>query len=101
MFVWLVSPALADDKAKLEKRIGELTAKFEAMQQKPDKRIPPDVLRNAQGMILLDRTKAGFLFAYQGGFGVAMTKDPNTRQWSSPAFISANDASLGFQIGGE
>jgi len=85
----------------LDRRIYRLTAKFEEMQQKPDKRIPPDVLRNAQGIILLDRTKAGFLFAYQGGSGIAMTKDPNTRQWSSPAFISANDASLGFQIGGE
>jgi lipid-binding SYLF domain-containing protein len=49
----------------------------------------------------LDRTKAGFLFAFQGGAGVAMAKDPNTHQWSAPAFISANDASVGFQIGGE
>jgi len=30
-----------------------------------------------------------------------MTKDPTTHQWSAPAFISANDASIGFQIGGE
>src|SRR6266576_3392778 len=71
------------------------------MQQKSDKRIPADLLRRAQGIILLDRTKAGFLFAFQGGVGVAMTKDPNTHQWSAPAFISANDASIGFQIGGE
>jgi lipid-binding SYLF domain-containing protein len=71
------------------------------MQQKPDRRIPADILRRAQGIILLDRTKAGFLFAFQGGVGVAMAKDPNTQQWSAAAFISANDASIGFQVGGE
>src|SRR5215467_6955764 len=85
----------------LDRRIYRLTAKFEEMQQKPDKRIPADLLRDAQGIVLLDRTKAGFLFAFQGGVGVAMAKDPNTHQWSAPAFISANDASIGFQIGGE
>src|SRR4051794_30328460 len=90
--------ALAVQPSDLDRRIYRLTAKFEAMQQKPDKRIPADILRNAQGIILLDRTKAGFLFAFQGGVGVAMTKDPNTHQWSAPAFISANDASLGFQV---
>jgi SH3 domain-containing YSC84-like protein 1 len=74
---------------------------YEEMQLKPDKRIPDDLLRKAQGIILLDRTKAGFLFAFQGGVGVAMAKDPTTHQWSAPAFISANEASLGFQIGGE
>jgi len=96
-----ISSALAIEPSDLDRRIYRLTAKFEAMQQKPDKRIPADILRNAQGIILLDRTKAGFLFAFQGGVGVAITKDPNTHRWSAPAFISANDASLGFQVGGE
>jgi len=96
-----IGSALAVQPWDLDRRIYRLTAKFEEMQQKPDKRIPPDLLRRAEGIILLDRTKAGFIFAFQGGVGVAMTKDPNTRQWSAPAFISANDASLGFQIGGE
>lgn len=96
-----VSSALAIEPWELDRRIYRLTAKFEEMQQKPDKCIPADLLRNAQGIILLDRTKAGFLFAFQGGVGVTMAKDPNTHQWSAPAFVSANDASLGFQIGGE
>jgi len=95
------SSILAVEPSDLDRRIYRLTAKFEEMQQKPDKRIPAELLRNAQGIILLDRTKAGFLFAFQGGAGVAMTKDPNTHEWSAPAFISANDASIGFQVGGE
>jgi len=101
MLFSLVGSALAISPTELDRRMYRLTGMFEEMQQKPDKRVPPELLRRAQGIILLDRTKAGFLFAYQGGVGVAMTKDPTTHQWSAPAFISANDASIGFQIGGE
>jgi lipid-binding SYLF domain-containing protein len=96
-----VGSAFAVSPVDLDRRIYRLGGMFEELQQKPDKRIPPELLRRAQGIILLDRTKAGFVFAFQGGVGVAMTKDPTTHQWSAPAFISANDASIGFQIGGE
>src|SRR5579872_1104358 len=93
--------ALAIEQAELDNRIRTLTAKLEALQQKPDKSVPADMLRKAQGIILLDRTKGGFIFAFQGGGGLAMVKDPKTQKWSPAAFLSANEASLGFQIGGE
>src|SRR5436190_2665917 len=92
---------LAVDRADLDYRVRKLTLKFDAMQAKPDKRIPPQALRDAKGIILLDRTKAGFLFAYQGGSGIVMARDPNSGQWSAPAFLKANEASLGLQIGGQ
>jgi lipid-binding SYLF domain-containing protein len=97
----VAASAGAVDKAELDSRIGTLTAKLVAMQQKPDKKIPAENLRKAQGIALIDRTKAGFLFAYQGGSGVAMVKDPKTEKWGPAAFLAANEASLGFQIGGE
>jgi len=93
--------ALARDRADLDYRLRKFGIKFEAMQAKADKRIPADELRKAQGIVMLDRTKAGFLFAYQGGGGVAMVKDPRTEQWSPSAFLSAAEASLGLQIGGQ
>ena len=93
--------ALAIDKAELDNRIRTLTAKFEAMQQKPDKSIPAETLHKAKGIVLLDRTKAGFVFAYQGGSGVAMVKNASSEKWSPAAFLSANEASLGFQVGGQ
>jgi len=80
--------------------IHRLAADFETLQQTPGKSIPPDLLSNAQGIVLLDRTKAGFLFAYEGGGGVAMVRNASGH-WSPPAFLTANQASLGFQIGGE
>jgi lipid-binding SYLF domain-containing protein len=101
VIIGLASAALAIEPAQLNDRIRQLTAKFEMLQARPDKAIPPDVLRRARGIILLDRTKAGFLFAYEGGGGVAMVRDPRTDKWSPAAFMGASDASLGLQIGGE
>jgi SH3 domain-containing YSC84-like protein 1 len=101
LFLGLTAPAWGIDKFEVDKRIRKLTTKFDELQSKPDKRIPPESLRKAQGIILLDRTKAGFIFAYQGGAGLAMVKDARTGKWSPPAFVGANEASLGFQIGGQ
>ena len=89
------------EKAEVEKRAQKLIDKFERLQQKPDKRIPAETLRKANGIILLDRTKAGFIFAYQGGAGMAMVKDKKSGQWGPVAFFKADEASLGFQIGGQ
>src|SRR6266446_2629618 len=89
------------DKQELDNRIRTLTARLDALQQKSGKSIPADYLSKAQGVILMERTKAGFLFAYQGGGGVALGKDPTTAKWSPVAFLSAQEASLGFQIGGQ
>jgi lipid-binding SYLF domain-containing protein len=101
MLLGFAGTALGIDKVELDNRIRSLNARFQAMQQKPDKSIPAELLKKAQGIILLDRTKAGFLFAFQGGAGVAMARDAKTQKWSPPAFLAANEASLGAQIGGE
>lgn len=92
--------ATAMDKIDLENEIQKLTAKFEAMQAKPDRRVPPERLRLAAGVLLLDRTKAGFLFAFQGGHGVALLKTKSGK-WTAPAFFSTGEASFGFQAGGQ
>lgn len=99
--ILVASVAFGDDKANLENRIRKLTAKFEAMQAKPEKAVPADHLKMAHGIVLLDRTKAGFIFAFQGGGGLALVKDPKSGKWSAPAFLSATEASLGFQVGGQ
>jgi lipid-binding SYLF domain-containing protein len=101
LFMGCALSALAINTWELNARLETLAGKFGQMEQQPDKRVPPDLLRQAQAIILLDRTKAGFLFAYQGGSGVALARDPATQQWSAPAFVKANQASLGFLVGGE
>ena len=92
--------AVALDRISLDQRTQKLLLKFDTLQAKPDKCIPADVLAKAKAIILLDRTKAGFIFAYQGGRGLAMVKDKKGK-WSPLAFVKADEASLGFQIGGQ
>ncbi len=95
MWAWAVL-----GQSSLDLKAQRLLTKFETMQSKPDKCVPADVLRRAQGLVLLDRTKAGFIFAYQGGAGVAMVKDKKGH-WGPLAWVKADEASLGFQIGGQ
>jgi lipid-binding SYLF domain-containing protein len=97
----LACSVLAVDKTELDNRIRKLRLKLVEMQAHPDKRIPPEELRRAAGVVLLDRTKGGFVFAFQGGSGVVLAKDARSGRWSPPAFVSANEASLGFQAGGQ
>ena len=98
----LAGHALAIERSDLDYRIRLLTAKFEAMQARPETAIPPDVLQNVRGVILMERTKAGLVFAFEGGGGVAMVKDDaNATGWSPVAFMGASQLSLGFQAGAE
>jgi len=98
--VGIAAGAFALEPVELDNRIHTLAAKFEQMQKKPDKAIPVETLRKAQGIILLDRTKAGLVVAYQGGGGVAMVRNQNG-EWSPPAFFAAHEGSLGFLVGAE
>lgn len=100
MVMGLAGSALAVDRTQLDNEIRNLTGKFAAMQQDANRSIPADKLQKAKGIVLLDQTKGGFLFAYHNGSGVALVKDANG-QWSAPAFITSTGASFGLQAGGQ
>ncbi|HVY70541.1 MAG TPA: lipid-binding SYLF domain-containing protein, partial [Verrucomicrobiae bacterium] len=100
LFVF-AAQAWAVDRVELEQRVRILASKLDTLQRDPTRSIPVKQIEKAQGIILLDRTKAGFLFAFQGGNGIALVRDPKSQKWSPPAFLSATEASLGLQIGGE
>jgi len=100
LLLGVVSPVLGVDRSDLDDRIRTLTGKFEALQAQSDKRVPADLLSKAQGIILLDTTKAGFMFAFQGGDGVTMVKD-KWGNWSPVAFLNKKEGSFGFQAGGQ
>jgi SH3 domain-containing YSC84-like protein 1 len=101
LVIGLAMSAQAVTKAELDKRLRMCALKLEEMQLKQDKRIPPDVLRKACGVILLQSARGGLVFGYEGGKGVVMLKEPNTSQWSAPAFLSTSSGSFGLQIGGQ
>lgn len=91
--------AAAPDRADLVKKIESCEAIIREFQATPATAIPPEVLKAARAIIIVNQFKAGFVFGIQGGYGVIMVKRGNT--WSVPALIRASEASLGLQIGGK
>lgn len=60
--------------------------------------IPADVLRKAQGIIIVNQFQGGFIFGIKDGYGVALVRRPNGK-WSVPAFLKAGEFSFGLQAG--
>jgi lipid-binding SYLF domain-containing protein len=101
LMLGLAGPSLAASKESCDRRIHNMLAKLETLQDKSEKAIPAEQLRKAQGIILIDRTKAGIIFAYQGGNGVALVRNEKTQKWGPAVFVSGSEASLGLLGGGE
>jgi lipid-binding SYLF domain-containing protein len=101
LFLGLAGSALAIDKEHLDGRMKRYMDKLDAMQQKPDKAIPAENFKKAKGIILLERTKAGVVFAFQSGKGVALVRNSKTQKWGPASWVTGTEASLGAQIGGE
>lgn len=85
--------------AKLSQRLQRSADRFAAMQSVPGKRIPPQLIARARGIIIIHKLKAGFIIGGEAGNGVAMVRNPRTGQWSAPAFVSSAAGSWGLQIG--
>jgi lipid-binding SYLF domain-containing protein len=100
LFLGLVSSALAIDKEHLDGRIKRMMQKLEAMQEKPDKAIPAETFKKAKGIIIMERTRAGVVFAFMSGKGIAMVRGKSGK-WGPAGFVQGSEASLGAQMGGE
>lgn len=59
-------------------------------------------LASARGVIIIpDFFKASFIVGGAGGSAVLAARDPQSSEWSAPAFYLLAGGSLGLQIGGE
>lgn len=67
----------------------------------PLKGIPPAILANAQGVVIIPRViKAGFLVSGRVGHGVVLTRD-RSGAWCGPTFVGLGGVSVGLQAGVE
>lgn len=65
----------------------------------PLKGIPPKLLADAQGVVIIPRVvKLGFVVGARGGHGVALTRTKDG-VWGDPVFVHFGGASFGFQAG--
>src|SRR5215470_2776494 len=100
LLLGLTATAFAETKAELDDRVRKLMAKLDSLQDNTEARIPADKLKKATGVIVMDRTKGGFIFGYEQGFGVAMVKN-DKGIWSPFSFMNSREGSFGAQIGGK
>lgn len=85
-----------------EQRVRAATTVLNEMMQASDQAIPVSVLEKAEAIAIFPSVKkAGFVFGGQWGRGIISVRDPKTRKWSSPAFLTLTGGSVGWQIGGE
>ncbi len=67
----------------------------------PEKGIPPALLHNAHGIVIIpSMVKLGYFIGGRHGSGVLLVKK-NDGRWSQPVFVSLSGASLGFQFGAQ
>ncbi len=56
----------------------------------------------AKGVVIFpEMVKAGFIIGGEIGVGVLLVRDPETGEWSYPAFYTLGAASIGLQIGAQ
>ena len=104
--VFLAPPAaeagpFKKNAAKMDEKIRKNTARFVEFQKNVQKRIPPQVLAGARGIVMIHKFKAGIGIGAEAGGGVALVKDPNTGRWSPPAFVASAEGSWGLQFGAQ
>jgi SH3 domain-containing YSC84-like protein 1 len=85
---------------ELENRISESTRTLKDMMGAPDGSIPSDLLRRSRALVIFPSViKAGFGVGGQYGTGVVLRRNPSTRKWGPPAFITLVGGSFGWQVG--
>lgn len=94
-----VSGRAADVKREtLIERLDTCEAILQDLQASTKTAIPAEVLRRAQGIVIVNQVQAGFFLGIKDGYAVAMVRRPNGK-WSIPVFLRAGEASFGFQAG--
>ena len=91
----IVSASAATD----QEVVNDSTSIIRQFRALPERGIPRDVLRHAQGLAVIKVLKVGFVFSGKGGQGVVIAR--TGRGWSGPSFIGTGGAGWGAQIGAE
>jgi len=67
----------------------------------PARRIPADLLRDAQGVAIIPGViKIGFIAGVRRGHGVVLTRDRDG-DWTLPQFVTLTGGSVGWQVGAQ
>jgi lipid-binding SYLF domain-containing protein len=96
--VGLTAHAVNIKRETLVERLDTCEAILQDLQSSTKTAIPAEVLRRAQGIVVINQVQAGLFLGIKDGYAVAMVRRPNGR-WSIPVFLRAGEASFGLQAG--
>jgi lipid-binding SYLF domain-containing protein len=86
---------------KLNTLIKESKIIFEEIVETPEG-LPQNLLKDATGIAIFPSTiKGAFFLGGRYGEGIILHKDPETKEWSPPAFFKVTGLSFGWQFGGQ
>jgi lipid-binding SYLF domain-containing protein len=85
-------------RSTLVERLDTCEAILQDMQSSTKTAIPAEVLRRAQGIVIVNQVQAGLFLGIKDGYAIAMVRRPNGK-WSIPIFLRAGEASFGLQAG--
>jgi SH3 domain-containing YSC84-like protein 1 len=84
---------------KPEQKVVKAIRTFEEFVSDPDINIPPELLSQSEGVIIIpDMVQAGLFFGARRGTGILSLRNEDG-SWSNPAFVKMTGGSLGLQIG--
>ncbi|MGQ9895957.1 MAG: lipid-binding SYLF domain-containing protein [Acidobacteriota bacterium] len=93
--------AVAKIDRKVRERLNRSAEILTEIMRAPDRGLPPDFLRQCEGIVFIPGVKKGALIVGgQFGRGVMVVRQPN-RQWGPPGFVTLGGGSFGLQIGGQ
>ena len=99
---WLALANVAAAANEPDELVSKAEASFRDFQNDPNMQWLRDNLGRAKAvMIAPEMRKAAFVVGGSGGRAVLLARDPNTGEWSGPAFYTIANASLGIQAGVE
>lgn len=97
-----VSAQAKGDLTKAERRAEHSAKVFREIMEAPDKGIPQYIIDRAEAIAVFPSViKAGFIIGGRHGDGLVSIRDPQTREWQPPIFLSLSGGSFGAQIGGQ
>ena len=98
--VMLVATTPAQASSEEQQLVDQARIAVEKLRADPTLPSFPALLSQAKAVLVVpELVKAGFIFGGEGGLGVLLVRNPETGEWSPPAFYTMAAASVGLQIG--
>jgi lipid-binding SYLF domain-containing protein len=98
LFSMSLSTAMAKDEPK---KIGNAVRALKEFTAEKNERIPPELLKNANGIVIVPgASKKNFMVSGGSAGGILLVRETDGK-WSSPVFITLSGGTLGWQIIGD